>query len=496
MNSSLDSKQISSKEILAQTGISRATLNNYIGLNLIPPPTVRKPKELGGPTKIGYFPEWVVDRIERIRQLKSEGMRMSQIVMHFMDEEKKVLPAEVESQPDLVYQWLEQIPFPAVLLNRNWEIIQSNHAAENLLLTWRDRGTASVTKNNFFSAFYIRELISGFTNWEDILTAHIRLAKRDLTEDSLAQMCRGSEYHTEEEIRRLWRGVEPLDDRPFHHQTLVLKHVDGETRHCTLFSSALRQGTLLLYVPIHMQLDRILEQLLGTVELSRKVLSRKDPSLIPLCIVAARLESDLHLRTSLPPAEYLDLMNQIILTSHQCFKDHGGTPARSFQEGAVGFFWAADDPPHNYLFRALVCSHSLRRMIGDLDRKWKYKHAWSNTLRLNIGIHCGHEWAGTIPSALAFEFTVLGDTLMETVKLSEFSKGGAIWASKEVIENLSPSDRKRVECGIRLGVYEKRFVSPNIYSPVKELLSRDELEGRGLQPISNLAVTEVVDVFP
>ena len=62
MNSSSDSKQISSKEILARTGISRATLNNYIGLNLIPPPTVRKPKEGGGPTKIGYFPEWVVDR--------------------------------------------------------------------------------------------------------------------------------------------------------------------------------------------------------------------------------------------------------------------------------------------------------------------------------------------------------------------------------------------------------------------------------------------------
>jgi hypothetical protein len=135
-------------------------------------------------------------------------------------------------------------------------------------------------------------------------------------------------------------------------------------------------------------------------------------------------------------------------------------------------------------------------MIGDLDRKWKYKQAWSNTLRLNIGVHCGHEWAGTVPSALAFEFTVVGDTLMETVKLSEFSKRGAIWASKEVIENLSPSDRKRVEFGIRLGVYQERFVSPNIYSPVKELLSRDELEGRGFLPISNLAVTEVVNVFP
>ncbi|MCG6944470.1 MAG: hypothetical protein LJE87_03895 [Deltaproteobacteria bacterium] len=496
MNSSPDSKQISSKEILARTGISRATLNNYIGLSLIPPPTVRKPKEVGGPTKIGYFPEWVVDRIDRVRQLKSEGMRMSQIVMQFMDEEIKVLPATVESKPDLTYQWLEQIPFPAVLVNRSWEIIQSNHAAENLFLTGRVLGIASAMKNKFFAPSSIRELTSGFTNWEDILTPHIRLAKRDLSEDSFAHIYRGSEYDAEEEVMRLWRGADPLDDRPFYHQTLVLKHIDGETRHCTLFSSALRQGTLLLYVPSRMQLDQILEQILGTAKLFGNMLSRKGPSLLPLCILAARLESDLHLQTTLPAAEYLDLINQIILTSHQCFKDHGGTPARSFPEGVVGLFLAADDSPQDYLFGALACSHSLQRMIGDLDRRWKYKQAWNNTLRLNIGIHCGHEWAGTVPSALAFEFTVVGDTLMETVKLSEFCKRGAIWASKKVIENLSPSDRKRVEFGVRLGLYQERFVSPNIYSPVKELLSQDELEGRGLQPISNLAVTEVVEVFP
>jgi adenylate cyclase len=495
LNLSSDSKQISSKEILARTGISRATLNNYIGLNLIPPPTVRKPKEVGGPTKIGYFPEWVVDRIDRVRQLKSEGMRMSQIVVQF-DEEKKILPTAVESQPDLTYQWLEQIPFPAVLVNRNWEIIQSSHAAENLFLMGRFRGFASAMNNKFFAPSSIRELMSRFTNWEDILTPHIRLAKRDLGEDSFAQIYRGSEYHTEEEVMRLWHGADPLDDRPFYHQTLVLKHIDGETRHCTLFSSALREGTLLLYVPSGMQLDRIMEQLLGTAKLSGNMLSRKGPSLIPLCILAARLESDLHLRTTLPAAEYLDLINQIILASHQCFKDHGGTPARSLQEGVVGLFLAADDLPQAYLFGALACSRSLQRMIGDLDRRWKYKQAWSNTLRLNIGIHCGHEWAGTVPSALAFEFTVVGDTLMEAVKLSEFSKRGATWASKKVIESLSPTDRKRVEFGIRLGVYQERFVSPNIYSPVKELLSRDELEGGGLQPISNLAVTEVVDVFP
>jgi hypothetical protein len=76
--------------------------------------------------------------------------------------------------------------------------------------------------------------------------------------------------------------------------------------------------------------------------------------------------------------------------------------------------------------QATACSRrlqsgNLQRMIGDLERKWKYKQAWSNTLRLRIGIHRCREWVGTVASALAFEFTVVDDTLMETVKLSEFS---------------------------------------------------------------------------
>ena len=134
--------------------------------------------------------------------------------------------------------------------------------------------------------------------------------------------------------------------------------------------------------------------------------------------------------------------------------------------------------------------------MSDLNRQWKQRQAWNNTLRLNIAIHCGHEWLGTLPSPLAFEFSVVGDTLMETEKLGEFTQKGAIWASKRVIENLSPSHRKRVEFGIRLGVYQDQFVSPNIYSPVRELLGQEELERKGLQAISNLAVTEVINVFP
>jgi hypothetical protein len=135
-------------------------------------------------------------------------------------------------------------------------------------------------------------------------------------------------------------------------------------------------------------------------------------------------------------------------------------------------------------------------MIAALDKRWKYKKVWKNNLQLNMGIHCGEEWLGTIPSSLAFEFTVMGETLVETVNLSEFAQQGSIWASKKVSENMLPEDRQRVEFGVRLGTGRERFVSPGIYSQVRELISGDELQHRALGEISNLAVTEIINVHP
>ena len=159
MTSPLEPGMISSKEVMVRTGISRATLNNYIGLDLMPPPSVRPPEGPGGPTKIGFFPEWVVERIEKIQQLKGQGMRMSQIAMHFMDEEKE--PTEATAQP-VIYQWLEQIIFPAMLVSRRWEIIGLNNMAEKLLLGEERRGLQSPVKRQFLDATLMRELKDRF----------------------------------------------------------------------------------------------------------------------------------------------------------------------------------------------------------------------------------------------------------------------------------------------------------------------------------------------
>ena len=494
MNSDLDSNTISSKELIAKTGISRATLNNYISLNLIPSPAVRRPEEPGGPTKIGYFPVWVVERIERIQEMKSSGMRMTEIALHFMDkgiEEKEI---RREGVVDFSYQSIEGIVFPAILVNSSWEIIWINESAEKVFFQESVREIPSAANRNILRLFLERGLLGQYKNWKEILTLHLRLAKRDLSDDRVEQICRQVESCPLEELRELWGGAEALEERPITQQDLVLRPYKGKKTRHTLFSTDFREGTLLLYTPVNMQLDQILNLLMGREKLVKALLSRRIPSLTSLCILAGRLESGLHLRTALPPHEYFDLINQVILTSHQCFKDYGGTPGRSIQEGVVCFFLSAPESPREYLHSSIQCAQALKQIVATLDKRWKYKKVWKNTLQMNMSIHCGEEWLGTIPSSLAFDFTVMGESLIESIKLSEFAQGGSVWASKKVIENMSPGDRQRVEFGVRLGSGHERFVSPGIYSQVKELVNGDELQQRGLREISNLAVTEIINV--
>lgn len=76
-----DNKVISSVEIINKTGISRATLNNYIKMGILPRPLVRKPEDnrVSQAKQIGYFPFSVLRTLERIKQYKHEGRRMAEV---------------------------------------------------------------------------------------------------------------------------------------------------------------------------------------------------------------------------------------------------------------------------------------------------------------------------------------------------------------------------------------------------------------------------------
>jgi class 3 adenylate cyclase len=91
-----------SKELLEKTGISRATLNNYISWGIVPRPQVLPPgPHHGAAPRIGYFPEEVIKRIADIQRLKKEGWDMKRISQHFAGGQDAVRaqPPAADQQP-------------------------------------------------------------------------------------------------------------------------------------------------------------------------------------------------------------------------------------------------------------------------------------------------------------------------------------------------------------------------------------------------------------
>src|SRR5210317_2160946 len=77
---------ITSKDIIEKTGISRATLNNYIKMGILPKPIVKRPgPEQKGVKHIGFFPLSVLDSILKVKMLKQQGNSMEDIAQLFRE---------------------------------------------------------------------------------------------------------------------------------------------------------------------------------------------------------------------------------------------------------------------------------------------------------------------------------------------------------------------------------------------------------------------------
>jgi DNA-binding transcriptional MerR regulator len=84
---------LTSRTLLEATGISRATLNNYIAMGLLPKPQVKRMSPAPGEpaATLGYFPDWALDRIEQIQHLKKSGQALEDI-RHALGVYKQKIP--------------------------------------------------------------------------------------------------------------------------------------------------------------------------------------------------------------------------------------------------------------------------------------------------------------------------------------------------------------------------------------------------------------------
>jgi adenylate cyclase len=487
---------LTSKEVLEKTGISRATLNNYIGCGIVPKPQVLPPEPRDGAApRIGYFPEEIVRRIADIQRLKSEGWSMAKITEHFSA--GQTAPAAVEpaaatrtaaasgapAQGAVPKLSIEELDHPAYLVNHSFEMVWSNAAARAGVLGNLAHLPPEGESTNVFSYLLrSRPAGTGVDSREQILRFHLGLAKERGA--NLLDLCREVPRDQVGALERLYNEA----DRPkfgLVSHTYLSTVEPGAAQRVCLYAVQFREGTLFVYVPGSSQAHRDL--VIG--DLVRKRL----PVLTHVAVLVTDLQNSTRIWSELPPEEYFELINQIWLAVDPIFRRHHGTQGKHAEDGMVCYFFP--QPDSDYVWNALVAAQEMREAMRQVSKEWQSRKGWTTELYLNTGLNEGQEWLGAFQSPSRTEFTVLGDTINHAARMSDFARSGAVWATKNLIGKLTGEERRRLKYGVRRKNSDGQdiFVS-SVFSDVEGLTDPTTSRSESLTDIARLPITEIVDI--
>lgn len=521
---------ISSKDLIEQSGISRATLNNYIQLGLLPKPEVRglSSKTGAGPRLLGYFPDTALQRIDEIRQLKREGLSMDDIVGYLSEQmvaitetdEAAVAAAgsgkgQANSTDDrrtgapvhrgqqasamsgngslVMPLTLDSLSQPAYMLNYNMELVWYNDPARTKLFGISNLPDLSADRS-LFKLLSRSESQLSLVDQRAIAAMNLRFAllrvRRPALEKLMAQ--------ADAELLPILDSIESItvdQQQSVAEATLSIQGDRGFNGEYRAYAVYFREGILIALAPLSERQEDLLGFLSRRDRVIEGLLRKRLPVMTPLAVLVADLQHSVRICSELPPDEYFELINEIWSTMAPILRKYSGTYGKHVGDGMVYYFFPQAES--NYLFNVIACASELREAMRKVSNDWQFRKRWFTELQLNIGIHEGQEWLGTFQSVNHIEFVVLGDTINHASRLSDFARQGSIWATKNLVSKLTPDERSRIEFGVQRHSqeYGDRFI-PSSYAQVDSLVPIHEAQYEKLRDIGHLAVTEVRQISP
>jgi class 3 adenylate cyclase len=498
----------SSKEILEKTGISRATLNNYIKIGLLSKPVLKQPlPEEGDAKMMGYFPEETISRIEEVQRLKKEGLAMAEVVARIgiAQPARESLPADQPlsagaAPPALdgpadqrrgVRLTLEDVPHPAYMVNYNFELTWYNDAARARILSGLDTLPAHSEARNLFLLLFQSANRRSDRFASELLRVHLALAKSRLGKSSVLGILRGLDRDGLAQAERLYdESVVAPERKPILDFSVDLLGEDGKAASWRVFASFFREGIFVVYIPAEQYNSTLLDFLSQRDAVIRDLMRKRLPVLTPLAVMVADLQNSVKICSELPPEEYFELINEIWTTMGPIFRKYYGTYGKHVGDGMVYYFFP--QPDSDYIFNALACAQELKLEIRKISKKWQLRKNWLNELYLNTGLHEGQEWLGTFQTATSVEFAVLGDTINHAARMSEFARFGTIWATKNLLSKLAHHKRALIDFGItRKGADGQEHFVASSYSQVNAMVDLSCERYEKLRDIAMLPITEI-----
>lgn len=485
---------MNSKELLEQTGISRATLNNYIALGIVPRPEVLPPEpQDGAAPRIGYFPEGTAQRIAEIQRLKQEGWSMSRIAAHF-----GAAPPAGQTQPlagarptplhesaalaaprrDMPRLSIDEIAHPAYLVGTDFSVLWFNAASAGVL------GAAAGGENVLKRLL----LAPAAPARDEILRFHLAVARQhgaalDGLGDDLPAAQRA-------ELERLGRDAQPPSPG-------FVSHVcgpGGTAEGVCLYAIRFREGILFAHVPRGPAADELESLLQARETVAGDLRRRRLPVLNDVAVVVMDLQHAPRIWSALPAEEYFELINQIWLAADPIVRRHRGTHGKHPRDGLACYFLRQRDG--SYAWNALLAAHEMREAMRGLSKEWQLRKGWTTELCMDTGVDEGQQWVGTLQSGAAAgaEFTMYGETLARATAMSGLARGGAIWATKNVLAKLAPHERQRLKWGIHRRDRQGHDVFvPAVFSTIERVAAPDAMAEQW-RDLAGLPITEIVDI--
>jgi adenylate cyclase len=494
----LADRWISSLDIINKTGISRATLNNYIRMNLLPRPVVKRPKETSVRARIlGYFPESAIDSIIQIKELKKKGYSMDSIADRMKRSEPISTSGETIMQDETIKEdisnpltvTINDITCPAYLLNYKSEIDWINQDAENTIFQKKINNIKEPTARNIF-LMLMRTSHENNQTINDLIDFHLGFLKGKMMKHELDQLYEGMSQNEREYLEKRYESIEPVTPLSVNKMLLRLSDTMGKCVSDCVYYMLFREGILFIHAQEANSIQEIANLLSCRSSVINDLLKQRMPTLVSFAVLIADLQNSVGICAELPSEEYFELIHQIWAYVEGSFKQYYGTYGKHVGDGMLYYFLKERD--NQYLINAVSCALEIRENIKKLNMEWKTRKGWFNELYLNIGINEGQEYFGAIPSAPSVEFTALGDTVNYAGRLSDFARYGAIWTTKNLINRLKAEDKASIRYGIRHKDQDRETLVENTFSRIIDMHNLDNTTTGKFKDISTLAITEIV----
>jgi adenylate cyclase len=329
---------ISSKKILLQTGISRATLNNYIALGILSKPLVRQPApgEADAPS-LGYFPDWALERIEQVHRMKTEGLTMAEIAARLGGKQETAGGANKADMGSAVS--IEQVPgserrslqltlddivHPAYMVNYNFELTWYNEAARANILGFETPPPGSESRSIF-----LMMLTSGIKDdaqrLNQLLRLHLTFAKARLAKASVLGILKNLDPQQTALIDKMYDESDTITGQTVVEVPYVFHAEDSGPQAWQAYGIYFREGILIVHIPSGQAAPGLLEFLARRDVVIRNLLRKRLPVLTPLAVMVADLQNSVKICSELPPEEYFELINEIWSTMAPLFRKYYGT---------------------------------------------------------------------------------------------------------------------------------------------------------------------------